>query len=30
MYTGSLFYFVLIVFASVVAWQLYLVAQVSV
>lgn len=30
MYTGSLFYFVLIVFASVVAWQLYLVARVTV
>ena len=27
MYTGSLFYFILAVFASVVAWQLYLVTQ---
>jgi hypothetical protein len=30
MYTGSLFYFVLVVFAGVVAWQLYLVTRVIV
>jgi hypothetical protein len=30
MYTGSLFYFVLVVFAGVVAWQLYLVSRVIV
>ena len=30
MYTGSLFYYVLVVFAGVVAWQLYLVSQVIV
>ena len=29
-YAGSLFYFVLAVFAGVVAWQLYLVSQVSI
>ena len=29
-YTGSLFYFVLVVFAGVVAWQLYLVSRVTI